>query len=195
MTYKMGRGTDEVLCGFERGGTSLLKKPAEKGILTKAELLLSFSRKSLMFPKVRSKEQLDILSKITEYTSLEEAWSLSTYRELDQTNDADRFFDKDGDCRYRLYGGKNIFQFSYSPPYAQEVEYYSVPEDENPDKSAKRRIREKNKRLLKNQIYRSIDAPSSKSKKGAVNDHLTDLRGRELSEQDVLLDCTEYRIA
>ena len=119
---------------------------------------------------------------------------MNTYRELDQTNDSDRFFEENDRNRYRLYGGRNIFQFSYSPPYAQEVDYYGIPEGEDSQKSAKTRIREKNTRALKNAVHQSIDAPSSKSKKAAVNDYLRGKRGEELSEDDVLLDCTEYRI-
>ncbi|MDL5363794.1 DNA methyltransferase [Halalkalicoccus sp. NIPERK01] len=194
-TFTVGSETQSVLCSFKRGDLSVLRTPEASGISTPAKVLLKFSPESGMFPKIRSSEHVDILQKITQHSSLEQAWAVNTYRELDQTNDSDRFFDEGGENRYRLYGGRNIFQFSYSPPYAQEVNYYGIPEDEEPEKSAKTRIRQKNTRALKNAIYESIDAPSSKSKKKAVNEYLDEKRGEDLSESDVLLDCAEYRLA
>ncbi|MCL9814404.1 Eco57I restriction-modification methylase domain-containing protein [Natranaeroarchaeum aerophilus] len=194
-TFTVGSKTQSLLCSFKRGDLSVLRTPEASGISTPAKVLLKFSPESGMFPKIRSSEHVDILQKITQHSSLEQAWTVNTYRELDQTNDSDRFFNEDGENRYRLYGGRNIFQFSYSPPYAQEVDYYGIPEDEAPEKSAKTRIRQKNTRALKNAIYEHIDAPSSKSKKKAVNEYLDGIRGEGLSESDVLLDCTEYRLA
>jgi hypothetical protein len=192
-TYKLDGSTDSILSAYRRGDLSVLHSPREDGIETPSRILLEFSPESGMFPKIKSQRHMDILDKITRLPSLEEGWNLDLYRELDQTNDADRFFNEDGNDRYSLYGGKNIFQFSYSPPHAQPVEYFSVPESE-PKKSAKARIRGKNLRSLKNSIHSFIDAPQSKSKKSAVNDRLTELRGEELRSEDVLLDCTEYRI-
>jgi hypothetical protein len=74
-----------------------------------------------------------------------------------------------------------------SPP-----ELWSVDEDVDPERSAKRRIREKNYRKLKRGIYDAFDGTGSQ--KGFVNELLEDHRGEPLSEEDVLLDCTEYRL-
>ncbi|RLM32084.1 hypothetical protein DVK01_21185, partial [Haloarcula sp. Atlit-120R] len=71
-------------------------------------------------------------------------------------------------------------------------EFWSVEEDVNPDASAKRRVREKNHRKLKRALYYAFDGTGSQI--SYVNDLLDDHRGEELSEEDVLLDCTEYRI-
>jgi hypothetical protein len=54
-------------------------------------------------------------------------------------------------------------------------------------------VREKNLRKLKRAIYDEFDGTGSQV--GFVNDLLEEQRGESLSEQDVLLDCTEYRIA
>jgi hypothetical protein len=193
-TFTVGSDTQSLTSCFSRGDLSVLRSPERSGVSTPAEVLLEFSPESGMFPKIRSSEHVDILDKITEHPSLEKGWNVNTYRELDQTNDSDRFFEENDKNRYRLYGGKNIFQFSHSPPYAQEVDYYGIPEEEDRKNSAKARIRGKNTRALKNAIHQFIQAPSSKSKKAAVNDYLIGKRGEELSQDDVLLDCTEYRI-
>ena len=74
-----------------------------------------------------------------------------------------------------------------SPP-----ELWSVDEDVDPERSAKRRIREKNYRTLKRGIYDAFDGTGSQ--KGFVNELLEEYRGEPLSEEDVLLDCTEYRL-
>ncbi len=194
-TFSTDSTTESLVCCFSRGDLSVLRSPENSGVPTPAKVLLEFSPESGMFPKIRSTEHVDLLNKITKHPSLEDAWDVNTYRELDQTNDSDRFFDENSENKYRLYGGRNIFQFSYSPPYAQAVDYYGIPEEENPQKSAKTRIRQKNTRSLKNAIHQAINPPSSKSKKAAVNDYLKEKRGEGLTEDDVLLDCTEYRIA
>lgn len=194
VTFEAVGSTEELLTGFRQGELSILREPSESGLKTPANILLEFSPESRMFPKIRSQEHVDILIKITNHPSLDQEWDLDLYRELDQTNDADRFFEENAPDRYPLYGGRNIFQFAYSPPYAQDVEYYSVPEDQT-EVSAKRRIREKGLRRLKNAIYEFIDPPSSKTKIGAVNDYLERIRDRGLEIEDVRNDCTEYRIA
>jgi len=74
----------------------------------------------------------------------------------------------------------------------EEPEFWSVEEENAPSKSAKQRIREKDKKNLKTAIYNSFDG--SGSQKGFVNDLLEKHRGNPLQEQDVLLDCTEYRM-
>jgi hypothetical protein len=71
-------------------------------------------------------------------------------------------------------------------------EFWSVDEDSNPEKSAKYRVREKNLRKLKRGLYDAFDGSGSQI--GFVNNLLEKHRGEELSEQDVLLDCTEHRI-
>jgi hypothetical protein len=70
--------------------------------------------------------------------------------------------------------------------------FWSVAESKDLEKSAKRRIREKNFRKLKKGLYDEFGGTGSQI--GFVNDLLEKHRGSDLEEDDVLLDCTEYRI-
>jgi hypothetical protein len=74
----------------------------------------------------------------------------------------------------------------------ESPQFWSVEEDTNPEKSAKRRVREKNFRKLKRGVYEAFDGTGSQ--KSFVNKLLEDHRGEPLSNDDVLLDCSEYRI-
>jgi hypothetical protein len=95
---------------------------------------------------------------------------------------------------YPVLGGSNVFQFVHDSTYFETdpPEFWSVDEEKDPELSAKRRIREKQFRKLKRAVYDAFDG--SGSQVGFVNDLLEEYRGSELSEDDVLLDCTEHRI-
>jgi hypothetical protein len=137
------------------------------------------------------------------------SWSANLYGELGRTKDTDRFVEDGSRGEYPIYQGKNIFQYNHNSELRDltPIQFWSVPEDESPEKSAKRRIREKNFRSrdaaisLKKSIYnRFSDSEefshlNTQSQKGFVNDLLTNEFDRdELSLEDVLLDSTEYRI-
>lgn len=67
----------------------------------------------------------------------------------------------------------------------------------NPPNSAQYRVREKkfNRGNLKREIYESFGGPeTSKSQVQFVDELLEEHRGHGLEQEDVLLDCTEYRI-
>jgi len=77
--------------------------------------------------------------------------------------------------------------FDLAPP-----DLWSVAESKSPERSAKRRIREKKVKVVKNAVYDAFDG--SGSKKSFVNELLTEHRGEPLSIDDVRLDCEEYRL-
>jgi hypothetical protein len=120
---------------------------------------------------------------------------LRPYNEL-KTPDRDRFFEAPDGCDYPVYAGRNVNQFMHAPlderGGIEPPSMWSVEEDSNPDTSAKRRIREKNVRTLKRALYNCFDG--SGTQKQFVNELLKEHRGEGLIPEDVLLDCTEYRI-
>ena len=125
------------------------------------------------------------------------------HRELDRARAADRFVDSATEGDYPVYGGKNIHQFLYDdslavPTAPKPPALWSVDGSKNPDKSAKRRVRERtfNSGELKRALYTAFDGEdTSKSQKRFVNDLLEEHRGTPLQMKDSLLDCTEYRVA
>ncbi|WP_342810557.1 hypothetical protein [Natronosalvus hydrolyticus] len=123
-----------------------------------------------------------------------QGWYAEPYAELHRTNDTDRFVEDESQGDYPVYGGSNVYQFSYDPSFVdiEPPEFWSVNEDVDSDKSAKHRIRGKNLRKLKRALYDAFDGTGSQV--GFVNELLEEHRGKELSGADVLLDCTEYRI-
>jgi len=123
-------------------------------------------------------------------------WGVDGHIEI-YTRDSDYFSENKENADYPVYGGSNIYQFIYNSTFFDLTKpgYWSVDEDIDPDHSAKRRVREKNLRVLKNEIYENFGGEkTNKSKKAFVNDLLRDERGEELHTDDVKLDCTEYRI-
>jgi hypothetical protein len=122
-------------------------------------------------------------------------------KELDRATDSDRLVESEEEGDYPIYEGKNIHQFAYNNEIADSltpISLWGVDEDE-PEQSAKHRVRMKNFRSrdantsLKKSIYQKFDG--SGSQKGFVNDLLEQHGRPELSKEDVLLDCNEYRIA
>ncbi|MFC4407984.1 hypothetical protein ACFO0H_15150, partial [Haloarchaeobius iranensis] len=96
----------------------------------------------------------------------------------------------------RPYAVRGFNRAMYDPSFLDDLEgpkFWGVPEDKDPELSAKKRIREKSLPKLKRGIYDAFDG--SGSQVGFVNELLEERRGEPLSEDDVLLDCTEYRIS
>lgn len=145
------------------------------------------------------------LSKFVEHPSIGErvadAWFVSLYmKELDRANDSDLLIENPEEGDYPIYEGKNIHQFAYDNTSKHDIDLVSLwgVEEDDPKRSAKQRIRMKNFRSrdpdmgLKKAIYKKFNG--SGSQKSFVN-RLLEQHGRpELSEDDVLLDCTKYRI-
>jgi hypothetical protein len=197
--FKGSGTTDEVYGGYRDGELSLLKNLDSDGMRISRKVLEQYSPEAGIFPYLESEREVRVLEKIFDHPPISkqegESWHAEPYRELDRTNDRDRFVESESEGDYPVLGGSNIYQFAHDPKHVENLEavkLWSVDENKDPEKSAKRRIREKNYRKLKRGLYDAFDGTGSQ--KGFVNKMLNQHRGEGLSEDDVLLDCTEYRI-
>ncbi|WIV67528.1 Eco57I restriction-modification methylase domain-containing protein [Natrialbaceae archaeon AArc-T1-2] len=198
VTFKNSYKTEELRGIFQQVGMDVLDDIEENALRIPRRVLREYSPEARIFPYLQSQEEVDVLNTILAQPPISEKrdgkWYAEPYAELHRTSDTDRFVEDSDEGDYPVYGGSNVYQFSYDPSFVdiESPEFWSVDEDANPEKSAKRRIREKNLRKLKRGLYDAFDGSGSQI--GFVNDLLDEHRGEELSEQDVLLDCTEYRI-
>ncbi|CCQ35485.1 probable restriction/modification enzyme [Natronomonas moolapensis 8.8.11] len=197
--FKASGETNEIYGGYRDGDLSILNDMENGGIPISRKVLEQYSPEARIFPYVEEREEVEVLEKIFEHPPVSEprdgAWHAHPYRELDRTNDRDRFVESENEGDYPVLGGSNIYQYAYTPDYIENLEpakFWSVESKKDPDASAKQRIREKNYRKLKRGLYDAFDGSGSQKK--FVNKMLRQHRGEELSEADVLLDCTEYRI-
>ena len=197
--FKGSGTTDNVYGGYRDGELSLLKNLDSEGMRISRKVLEQYSPEARIFPYLENEQEVRVLEKIFDHPPIskqkDESWHAQPYRELDRTNDRDRFVESESEGDYPVLGGSNIYQFAHDPKHVEnleEVKLWSVEEKKDPDKSAKRRIREKNYRKLKRGLYDAFDGTGSQ--KGFVNKMLNQHRGEDLSEDDVLVDCTEYRI-
>lgn len=204
-TFRNGGRTETLRGIFQQRDVEILDNPSDHTIEIPRRVLTEYSPEARIFPFLTSPPEADALDTILAQPSLsediEDRWNVSIHRELDRTRDADRFVETEKEGDYPVYGGKNIHQHIHDDTLehgAQPFSFWSVEEDVDPEKSAKHRARERtfNSGNLKKAIYTTFGGPdTSKSQKQFVNDLLDDHRGTPLSPDDVLLDCTEYRIA
>ncbi|QCC49766.1 Eco57I restriction-modification methylase domain-containing protein [Halapricum salinum] len=196
LTFENRGETDEIRSLYREGSSDVLQNLEEEAFKTPREVLEQYSPEARIFPLLKSEEESEVLQAIIQNPSIgeqsEEEWYADPYRELDRTNDADRFVESEGDGKYPVLGGKNIYQFVHDSSYfdIEGPEFWSV--EDPPENSAKYRVREKNLPKLKRAIYDEFDGTGSQV--GFVNELLEEHRGKRLSEEDVLLDCSEYRI-
>ena len=198
VVYKNRGTTDNVAGKYSEGDLGILENFEEEAIDIPRNVLEQYSPEARIFPYIESERKLEVLQKIIEKPPLGDrsasGWYMEPYQGLRRTSDSDRFVDEE-DGEYPVYGGKNIYQFHYDSTFIEDIdppEFWSVEESTDRDRSAKQRMREKTIRDLKSAIYGEFDGTGSQ--KGFVNDLLEEHRGKPLSEEDVLLDCTEYRI-
>ncbi|RDZ44452.1 type II restriction endonuclease subunit M [Haloferax sp. Atlit-10N] len=203
--YKFGilifqnEGSTQSVSGkYSKGSLEILKKFDSEAISIPREVLTKYSPEAKIFPYVESETKLKVLRKIIRNPELGDenasGWYMEPYQGLRRTSDSDRFVDESVG-EYPVYGGSNIYQFNYSPEFIGDIEppkFWSVEPDTDPERSAKQRMREKTVRDLKRAIYETFDG--SGSQKSFVNELLEENRGKPLSEDDVLLDSSEYRI-
>jgi hypothetical protein len=199
VTFRTVGKTESVQGIFQQHELDILREPDQHTVTIPRDLLEKFSPDVRIFPLVESSTEVNVLRNLISHPSinadLNNAWELRPYFELNRTTDRDRFVEDSREGNYPVYGGSNINQFQHTPLENEGIEdpkLWSVDENVNPEKSAKRRIREKNVRSLKRRIYDTFDGTGSQ--KSFVNDLLNDHRGKPLTEQDVKLDCTAYRI-
>ena len=193
------QGETETLRGiFQSTNLEILQEPDEWLIDIPRKVLTDFAPSSLLFPRIKSEEDVGVLQTAVSYPSVGNTsrnWYADPFYPLHKTSDKERFFDSPDGCDYPILTGRNFFQFSYDPTFYDDLEppfQWSVNEDKNPDRSAKQRIREKKVRELKRGLYEAFDG--SGSMKGFVNEMLEEARGEPLSTEDVLLPSTDYRI-
>jgi len=200
VTFKNSGRTEDLHGIFQQVGMDILND-IEGGALTiPRRVLREYSPEARIFPYIQSQQEVDTLNTILAHPPISHEkngdWYIDPYAELHRGSDTDRFVETESDGDYPVFGGSNIYQFSHDPTFVDGLEppiFWSVEEDRDPDRSAKRRIREKNQRRFKRQIYDAFDGSGSQI--GFVNDLFEEHRGTELSLDDILLDCTEYRIA
>jgi hypothetical protein len=204
LTFLNQGQTDELKGIFLEQTLDVIEDIENRTVTIPRKVLTNYSPEAALFPQISSRGETDpenevgVLSKLLDHPSLDEpvdnSWSVSIHRELDRTYDADRFVESPDEGDYPVLGGKNIYQFIYDDSFldVESPEFWSVDEDVSTELSAKNRIREKEVRNLKTALYKEFDGTGSQ--KGFVNNLLEDARGKPLSEDDVLLDCTTPRI-
>jgi len=205
VVFKNSGRTEELKGIFHQRDTDVLQNFDNEAIDIPRRVLAEYSPEARIFPVVTSQQQVDVLDQVLQHPPLgkdiDDRWkAVPLPEELNKTRDSDRFVREESEGDYPVYAGENIHQFHYDETVDSEIEslsIWSVEEDVDHDLSGKRRVREKrfNKGEPKKAIYEKFDGDkTSKSQKQFVNDLLEEHRGQKLSEEDVLLDCEEYRI-
>jgi len=192
--------SDSIRCVFLCRDVDVVNHIQERTFEVPAELLKEYSPKTAIFPQVTDEEEMGVIRTIIKQppigASEAEKWYVDLYREeLNRTRDSDRFFEQEEKGEYPVYGGGSIWQYHYDSSLREDINdhtLWSVEETTNPEKSAKKRVREKSFGRLKKGLFEAFDGSGSQI--GFVNELLDGTRGKDLTENDVLLDCTEYRI-
>ncbi len=192
--------TDSLRGIFKQYNLDVLRNFEQQTFEIPSEVLSEYSPTVRLFPQIDSEAEISIIQSIIQHPAIsqesQDEWYIDIYKEeLNQTRDRDRFVEEQEDGDYPVYGGRNIYLFNHDPTFVDDlasVSLWSVAESRNREKSAKYRIREKNVRTLKKRLYQSFNGTGSQI--GFVNKLLKEHGRDELSEEDVLLDCTEYRI-
>lgn len=196
ITFKNAGETDVLKGIFQHRDLDILQNTNDL-ISIPRQVLTDFSPSSMIFPRIQSEEDLGMLRIAIQHPSIadkERSWYADPFYPLHKTSDKERFFDDSDGCDYEILTGRNFYSYNHDntffdlePPFQ-----WSVNEDVDKDRSAKWRIREKRLPKLKRAIYNQLDGTGSMV--SFVNELLREKRGEELSETDVLLPSTTYRI-
>jgi hypothetical protein len=204
LTFKYG-GRTSVLRGiFNQHNMDIVYRIEEEAVTIPREVLLSYSPEGRIFPSITSQMEASVLEKVVDQPSLGEgvegAWTVDMLtKEFVESTDKDRLQNTPEGADYPVYGGKNIHQFQHDNSLNSDLagpEYWSKGLQDPPN-SAQYRVREKkfNRGHLKRAIYEAFGGPeTSKSQVQFVDELLKEHRGHGLEEEDVLLDCDEYRV-
>jgi hypothetical protein len=204
LTFEYGDETDQLMGLFNQTDKDIVYHFEDQAATIPRKLLVNYSPEGGIFPFVRSQEEVDVLRKVVDFPPLggeiENAWSVDVLtKELVESTDNDRLLDSPDEADYPVYGGKNIQQFEWDNSHTEDLKgpkYWSRGMYD-PENSAKYRVREKkfNRGSLKSAIYDKFGGEeTSKSQVQFVDDLLEERRGHGLKQDDVLLDCSEYRI-
>ncbi|MFC4541224.1 Eco57I restriction-modification methylase domain-containing protein [Halosolutus amylolyticus] len=199
-----GSRTDRFESIYRKGDLDVLGRIEESAVTVPRSVLTEYSPNAGLFPLVESETQAAVLRSLVAHPSLSDdapGWRVTPYRELDRNRDRDRYVESEAAGAYPVYGGSNVYQYSYSPDVVADLAsptLWSVAEDRDPERSAKRRIREKALRSrdpelgLKKALYEAFDGTGPQ--RAFVDALLERERGRPLSLDDVKLDCSAYRL-
>jgi hypothetical protein len=198
VVFENGGKTTQVAGKYSEGELGILESFDRNAINIPREVLERYSPEAGIFPYIESERKLELLRRIIKNPPLGDrnasGWYMEPYQGLRRTSDSDRFVEKN-EGEYPVYGGKNIYQYCYTPDFFEDIEppeFWSVEPSTDPERSAKQRMREKTLSDLKKAIYEEFDGTGSQ--KTFVNDLLKEHRGKPLNTEDVRLDCTEYRL-
>jgi len=189
--------TEKINGVFQQSSLDILENFEANSFDIPRSVLSQYSPEARILPQLTSKKEVGVLESILEHTPLREhkCWFVEPYRELDKYKDSDRYVEEESEGDYPVLGGSNIYQFVSDwefLDYLDSPELWSVDEEQAPERSAKRRIREKGKSRLKKSLYNEFGGTGSQKK--FVNELLKEERGGGLKLEDVLLDCSDYRI-
>jgi hypothetical protein len=202
LTFKNSGQTD-VLRGVSRQHEpDILNSLEDYTFEIPKKVLADYSPEVRTFPVIRTEAELGVISSVVDHPpvgkKLDDAWNSDPYYELKKGPDNDRITSSEEIGDYPVYQGRNIYQYVHNDSIfgdIEDVSFWSVEESTDEVNSAKQRIREKNLGNLKSALFDEfVDGSTSKSQKQFVNDLLNKHRGEPLSEDDVLLDSTDYRI-
>jgi hypothetical protein len=203
LTAKNSGSTENLKTIYTKGDTSVLRDYNDYAISISREILDKYSPEAAIFPLIDNKKKLNAIQDLIEHPALgydKERWYFKPYQEINRNSDRDRYTESKEKGDYPVYGGSSIYQFNYDDSFLniEKPSLWSVAEDKNPEKSAKRRIREKVSRSrdpqigVKKAIYQNLEGSGSQKK--FVNNKLENTRGKSLKLEDVKLSCSEYRI-
>ncbi|WP_323677563.1 DNA methyltransferase [Halorubellus sp. PRR65] len=204
LTAQNGGTTDGIEGIFAQMTTDVLKRVDDVAADIPREVLTEYSPEAGIFPSITSQQEADVLASLLTNPSLgdevDEGWNVNVLtKELHEPSDKHLFVDSEDVGDYPVYGGENIHQFAFDNTFESDLEppqYWSL--DADSEQNAKNRIQEKkfNQGNLKKSLYTAYGGEkTSKSQVQFVDDLLNEKRDKPLNQNDVLLDCTEYRIA
>ncbi len=191
------RGETNVLRGiFQHRDLDILQNTDDL-IDIPREVLTNFAPSSMLFPRIQREEDVDMLRMAVQHPAVGDtsrSWYADPTRPLDKSLDSERFFDDSDGCDYEILTGRNFYSYNHDSTFLDldEPFQWSVDEDVDQDRSAKWRIREKKLSRVKRELFEQLDGTGSMI--GHVNDVLQEERGEDLSEWDVKLPSTTYRI-
>ncbi len=200
-TFSNSESTDVLQGTFQQRDLGILNNYRDHTIEIPRTVLREFSPQSAVFPFVNKKEEVDTLHKILRHPSIgkdiDETWKIDPYSEVHRSKDSEYLFEDESYGDYPIYEGKNIYQFTYDSEFfdIDKISLWGISKEKNPENSAKAMIQGKGVRNLKRSIYDKFEGDkTSKSQVQFVNELLERERSEPLSNKDVLLDCTTYRI-
>ncbi|WP_168654368.1 Eco57I restriction-modification methylase domain-containing protein [Halorubrum sp. PV6] len=204
LTFEYGGKTSALRGIFNQRDMDIVYRIENEAVNIPRDVLVSYSPEGGIFPSITSQIEVSVLEKVVEQPSLgedlDETWTVDMLtKEFVESTDKDRLQTSAEEADYPVYGGKNIHQFQYDNTHTDALDgpkYWSRGMYD-PVNSAQYRVREKkfNKGNLKRAIYDAFGgSKTSKSQVQFVDELLEEHRGHGLEEEDVLLDCTEYRI-